>query len=290
MPFLSAFSGKKILLLGFIFVLLLVIPLTVYILQKQQEVRSRAVAATKLYFSQPSQTAELTTLQKTIGETFNLDIVVNPGTNQNQISFIKLNITYDSAKIEVVDPKLRINATAFPATLEAPSYTSGIASVTVSVGADPASVITQVTKVADITFKVKATSPSTTSIAFTGSQVLSIATSDQPSENVLIGSGTPLSLTIGGAAATPTPTPTQGPAAPTATLAPTSAAPAAGAPAAPTATPSATVAPTIAVATPTATPAAQVTVAPPGPSGSIVGIGIAGIVLSILGGLLLFAL
>ncbi|MBI1982301.1 MAG: hypothetical protein HYS68_01835 [Candidatus Levybacteria bacterium] len=287
MPFLSAFSGKKILLLGFIFVLLLVIPLTVYILQKQQEVRSRAVAATKLYFSQPSQTAELTTLQKTIGETFNLDIVVNPGTNQNQISFIKLNITYDSAKIEVVDPKLRINATAFPATLEAPSYTSGIASVTVSVGADPASVITQVTKVADITFKVKATSPSTTSIAFTGSQVLSIATSDQPSENVLIGSGTPLSLTIGGAAATPTPTV---PAAPTATLAPTSAAPAAGAPAAPTATPSATVAPTIAVATPTATPAAQVTVAPPGPSGSIVGIGIAGIVLSILGGLLLFAL
>lgn len=287
MPFLSAFSGKKILLLGFIFVLLLVIPLTVYILQKQQEVRSRAVAATKLYFSQPSQTAELTTLQKTIGETFNLDLVVNPGTNQNQISFIKLNITYDSAKIEVVDPKLRINATAFPATLEAPSYTSGIASVTVSVGADPASVITQVTKVADITFKVKATSPSTTSIAFTGSQVLSIATSDQPSENVLIGSGTPLSLTIGGAAATPTPTV---PAAPTATLAPTSAAPAAGAPAAPTATPSATVAPTIAVATPTATPAAQVTVAPPGPSGSIVGIGIAGIVLSILGGLLLFAL
>lgn len=288
MPFLNAFSGKKILLLGFIFVLLVAIPLTVYILQKQQELRSRAVAATKLYFSQPSQTNELTTLQKTTGDTFSLDIIVNPGTNQNQVSFVKLNIYYDSQKLDVVGDKLKTNEAAFPATLEGPTYSSGNASVTVSVGADPAKVITSTTKLATITLKALApTNATTTSIAFTGSQVLSIASSDQPSENVLVGSGTPLSLTIGGAAATPTPTPTRTPVQPTA--APTTP-PAAGAPAAPTATPSATLTPTIAVATPTATPAAQVTVAPPGPSSSIVGIGIAGIVLSIIGGLLLLAL
>lgn len=290
MSFLSGFRGSKILLLGFIFVLLVAIPLTVYILQKQQEVRSRAVAATKLYFSQPSQTTPpLTTLQKAVGETFDLDIIVDPGTNQNQVSFIKLNITYDGSKLTVVDSKLDVNETAFPAILEAPSYTSGNTSVTISVGADPAKVITTVTKVATITFKVAAvTADPRISIAFTGSQVLSIASSDQPSENVLANS-IPLSLTIVPAAgATPTPGPTVTP-----TLRP-SAAPtapaAAGAPAAPTATPSATVAPTIAVATPTATPAAQVTITPPGPGGAILGVGAIGAILLLIGGFLLFAL
>lgn len=286
MSFSSAFGGKKILLLGFIFVLLVAIPLTVYILQKQQEVRSRAVAATKLYFTEPGKTTPpLTTLQKTVGETFDLDIIVNPGTNQNQVSFIALNITYDGSKLDVVDSKLRVNETAFPAILKAPSYTSGNASVTVSIGADPAKVITTVTKVGTITFKVTArsTTDPTISIAFTGSQVLSIASSDQPSENVLADS-TPLLLTIVPAAgatptATPTPKPSAAPTAPVVT----------GPPAAPTATPSATVVPTITV-TPTATQAAKVTITPPGPGSSIIGIGIAGVVLSILGGLLLLTL
>lgn len=289
MPFLTAFKGRKILLLGFIFVLLVAIPLTVYILQKQQEVRSRAAAATKLYFSQPSQTTPpLTTLQKAVGETFDLDIIVDPGTNQNQVSFIKLNITYDGSRLNVVDSKLDVNETAFPAILEAPSYTSGNTSVTISVGADPAKVITTVTKVATITFKVAAvTVDPRISIAFTGSQVLSIASSDQPSENVLANS-IPLSLTIVPAtAATPTPGPTATPT-PRPSAAPTAPA-AAGAPAAPTATPSATLTPTIAV-TPTATPAAQVTITPPGPGEAILGVGAVGAVLLLIGGFLLLAL
>lgn len=291
MSFLSGFRRSKILLLGFIFVLLVAIPLTVYILQKQQEVRSRAAAATKLYFSQPSQTTPpLTTLQKSAGETFDLDIIVDPGTNQNQVSFIKLNIIYDGSRLDVVDSKLDVNETAFPAILEAPSYTSGNASVTISVGADPAKVITTVIKVATITFKVKAvTADPRISIAFTGSQVLSIASSDQPSENVLANS-IPLSLTIVPAAAvTPTPTPTRSPVAPT-TPTPTPTTRPAGAPAAPTATPSATVAPTIVVATPTATPSAKVTITPPGPEGTILGVGAIGAILLLIGGFLIFAL
>lgn len=293
MPFLSAFSGKKILLLGFIFVLLAAIPLTVYILQKQQELRSRAAPATKLYFTEVGKTTPpLTALQKNVGNTFDLDIVVDPGTNQNQVSFIKLNITYNGAWLDVVDSKLVINEVAFPARLEGPSYTSGNTSVTVSVGPDPAKVIKTITKVGTITFRTRSgTGDPKITITFTGSQVLSIASTDEPSENVLA-NPIPLELTIVPSTATPTPGPTATPtprpsAAPTVT--PAAGAPAAGAPAAPTATPSATVAPTIAV-TPTATPAAQVTITPPGPSGSIVGIGIAGIVLSIIGGLLLLAL
>ncbi|MDP3726867.1 MAG: hypothetical protein Q8Q96_00960, partial [bacterium] len=355
---------------------------TVYILQKQQEVRSRAAAATKLYFSQPSQTTPpLTTLQKTAGETFDLDIIVNPGTNQNQVSFIGLNITYDGSKLDAVDSKLRVNETAFPAILKAPSYASGNASVTISVGADPAKVITTVTKVATITFKVMAvTVDPTISIAFTGSQVLSIASSDQPSENVLADS-TPLLLTIVPATAvTPTakPSTTPGPGAqkaPECTSLNTDRTPSGAAPFAlaliangndsdgtinkvafnfgdgpaqdvtqgggigtktvnvqiaheyknsgtfkasalltdnsgavssstsctQTITvtggvgggaiaPTATAAAVPSAVAPTATAAAKVTITPPGPGDSIIGIGIAGVVLSILGGLLLLAL
>lgn len=380
MSFFSAFGGKKILLLGFIFILLVAIPLTVYILQKQQEVRSRAVAATNLYFTEPGKTTPpLTTLQKSVGDTFDLDIIVDPGTNQNQVSFIALNITYDGSKLDVVDSKLRVNETAFPAILKAPSYTSGNTSVTISIGADPAKVITAVTKVATITFKVTARSSTdpTISIAFTGSQVLSIASSDQPSENVLA-SSTPLSLTIvpaAGATPTASPTPASGQSkAPECTSLNTDRTPSGAAPFAlaliangndsdgtinkvtfnfgdgPTQDvtqgggigtktvsvqiaheyknagtfkasavltdnsgavsnstsctqtitvtggvggaigPTATAAAAPSAVTPTATAAAKVTITPPGPGDSIVGIGVAGVVLSILGGLLLLAL
>lgn len=288
MPFLTAFKGRKILLLGFIFVLLVAIPLTVYILQKQQELRSRAAPATKIYFAEAGKTTPpLTTLRKNVGDTFDLDIVVDPGTNQNQVSFIKLNITYNGAWLEVVDSKLVINEVVFPAILEAPSYTSGNTSATISVGPDPVKVIKTTTKVGTITFKTRSgTGDPKITLAFTGSQVLSIASTDEPSENVLA-NPIPLELSITPATVTPTAGPTATPT-PRPSAAPT-APPAAGAPAGPTATPSATVAPTI-TATPSATPVAQVTVAPPGPSDSIVGIGIAGIVLSIIGGFLLLAL
>lgn len=288
MSFLNAFSGKKILLLGFIFVLLAAIPLTVYILQKQQEVRSRAAPATKLYFAEAGKTTPpLTTLQKNVGETFDLDIVVDPGTNQNQVSFIKLNIIYNEAWLDVVDSKLIINEVTFPAKLEGPSYTSGNTSVTVSVGPDPAKVIKTVTKIGTITLRTTSgTGDPKITIAFTGSQVLSIASTDEPSENVLA-NPIPLELTIMPLAATPTPALTATPT-PKPSVAPTAPA-AAGAPAALTATPSATVAPTITV-TPTATPAAQVTITPPGPGGAILGVGAMGMVLLLIGGLLLFAL
>lgn len=208
---MSFSGGKKILLLGFLFVLLAAIPLTVFFLQRQQEVRSRAVAATKLYFSLPRETTPTRTLEKKVGETFSLDVVIDPA-NQNQVSFLKLVLTYDPQKLEVSGQRLEPATTAFPAILEGPTYSSGNASVTLSVGPDPTKVITGITKVATITFKTLTPSQTTTTpIAFSDqTQALSISSSDQPSENVLT-SKEPLALTIAGPAATPTPTPTPTP-------------------------------------------------------------------------------
>lgn len=207
------FSGKKILLLGFVVVLLVAIPLTVLTLQKSQEVRSRATPATTLSFDPP-------TVSKKVGETFSVDIVVTPGSNQ--ISFAKFVITYDQAKlatagagIVLVQPQ-GLEGQGLTSILEGPIFAPGTITLTASVGTDPQRAIqttaTQTsTKVATVTFKALAeTQGSTTQIAFAPppqSQLLSLASSDQVSENVLLPNNTPAQVTTGaGPTATPGPT------------------------------------------------------------------------------------
>lgn len=214
-------SAKKILLFGFIFILLLVIPLTVYLLQKQQETRSKAAAATRLYFS-PS------TIQNTsVNQKVSFDIYIDPGTNQ--ISFAKLTISYDDKKFTADNNSLQINQTGnklanvFEGTTLTPSTDASSAatiSITLSVGADPTAVIQTVTKIATITLTAKDITDQTgTKIQFVGSQtqVLSIGTSDQANENVLLLSSlTPATVVIAASTAvapTSTPTPTATPSA-----------------------------------------------------------------------------
>lgn len=191
-------GGKKFLLLGIIVVLLASIPATLYLLQKRQEVRTGAVASTTLSFSPATKTAGL-------GDEVKLDIMVNPG--QNQVSFVKLNISYDPTKLSTVENSL-VPASAFPATLEGPTYTSGNIDASLSIGANPADVIQSPTKVANLTFKTLAiTEGSPTQISFgSQTQVLSIAQTDLASENVLSNTS-PALITINPAGAvTVTPT------------------------------------------------------------------------------------
>lgn len=203
-------SGKRLLIIGVIITLLATIPLTVYFLQKQQDVQSHAAPATRLYFNPPSAS-------KNVGDTFSMDVMMDPGSNQ--VSFVKLTISYDQNKINTVTSGTTcgtafcVDASKFPATIEGPIYNPGNVSVTLSVGANPTNVIQAVTKIGTITFQAKDTTGSTPSQITFGSQtqVLSIASSDQPSENVLSGS-TPGSVTIGGGVS-PTPSPTTAPAA-----------------------------------------------------------------------------
>ena len=197
---MSFFSGKKLLLVGFVIVLLVAIPLTVYLVQKQQQTKSSAAPSTNLTFS-PAAPASIK-----VGDTVKLDVSMDPGTNQ--ISFVKLIISYDATKLQAQSGDLVPNTDAFPGgVLEGPTYESGKVSVTLSVGADPAKVIKTLTKVATITFKALAATDTPTNVTFgSDTQTLSIASSDQASENVLLSKGQ-AAITIAQAAG-PTPTPT----------------------------------------------------------------------------------
>ena len=195
---MNFFQGsKKFLFIGIIVVLLAAIPLTVYFLQQNQETRSRAQKATTLYFATPGTTTAAASVQKNMGESVPLDIIVDPGTNQ--VSFIKMSISYDPTKLSLNQTNgIKQNDVSFPSVLEGPTFTDGNVSITLSIGADPTKVAQSPTKVATLTFTAKDTTGTTpTQVKFMDgqTQVLSIAQSDQPSENVLA-STKPISVTI----------------------------------------------------------------------------------------------
>lgn len=213
------FSGKKIFLVGFLVVLLVGIPTTIFLLQQQQEVRSRAEKSTTISFTPDSSTSA--PLQKKIGDTIPLDIMVDPG--KNLVSFVKLEIQYDPEKLATTGATtLQPNIVAFPTTLEGPVYSPGKISVTLSVGPDPTKAIQAKVKAATVNLKAIANTPADTPTVVTygaTTQVLSIGANDEASENVLSNT-VPATILIGDA------TPTEGPTAavtevPTPTTAPT---------------------------------------------------------------------
>lgn len=212
---MSFFTGKKLLLLGLIVSLLAAVPLTVFFLQQRTKPDAGAAPATTLSFTPPS--TQNSPIQKKVDEPFSVDVNVDPGANKNQVSFISLIVTYDATKLatssagspcqDAVCP----NAVKFPAVLEGPTYGNGTITITLSVGADPTSVVQTPEKVATITFKGLTTTGTTpTQIGFgTQTQVLSIAESDLPSENVLVlSSSTPSFVALSPSTATPAPTST----------------------------------------------------------------------------------
>jgi hypothetical protein len=200
-------NGKKLFLIGFIVVLLVGIPLTIYVLQQQTNTQQHAQASTNLAFNPDSSAASPIT--KNVGDTIPLDITVDPG--KNLVSFVKLEIQYDPSVLATVSTNaFKANTTVFPSVLEGPIYTPGKIAVTLSVGPDPTKAIQQKVTAATVTFTaLKGTPPGTpTLVSYTSNtQVLSIGSSDQASENVL-SSATPATITIGGSSSIPSGTPT----------------------------------------------------------------------------------
>lgn len=233
-------GGRKIFLFGFIAVLLIGIPVTIYLVQKQQETRTHAEKSTNISFTPDSSATA--PIQKSVGDSIPLDITVDPG--KNLVSFVKFEIQYDPEKLATASANaFTQNSVVFPSVLEGPVFTPGKISVTLSVGPDPTKSIQTKVKAATITFKaLSATPPGTPTQVTYGAttQVLSIGSNDQASENVL-SAATPAAIAIGGAAVTPTvPIP--------------SAEPSPTVPVTPTIAPSTTPSPS---ATPTGTPSAN---------------------------------
>ena len=247
------FSGKKIFLGGFIAVLLVGIPLTVYLLQQQQEVRSHAEKSTNISFAPDS--TQTTPLQKNVGDVIPLDITINPG--KNLVSFVKLEIQYDPDKLATDSANSFVaNNVVFPSILEGPIYSPGKISVTLSVGPDPTKAIQTTVKAGTLTLKAIANTPAGTPTVVTygaATQVLSLGSNDQASENVL-SSPIPAYINIGGSVPypsgdIPTAVPSGEEPTPTYAVVPTT----------PVDQPTDTPAPTTPVDQPTATPSLSVT-------------------------------
>lgn len=211
---MSIFSSyKKIFLLGFIITILVAIPFTVYLAQKRQQTTTKAAAATILSF-EPAKT----TVKE--GETLTLNIMLNPGTgtSANQVSFVKLSINFDPSKFTTLPDSLKANpesSNKLTYIIDDPKYdnTAGKASISLSVGADPTNAIKVKTKIVTLQLKATAaTAPTEPNLTFdsANTQVLSIASTDQTSENVL-STTIPATVTVTSVTVSTTPTITPAP-------------------------------------------------------------------------------
>ena len=216
---MSFLSGKKLLLLGFIVVLLVAIPITVYLVQQQQKIRSGATAATTLSFS------PITPQTATVESTVSFDIYLDPS-DINQITFVQLVIGYDSTKLAKADagivPALWPSAdggTFNPTISIGPNYTPGNITVGWSIGANPQNVIKTRTKLGTVTFMaIEATDPgAATQITFeNGSRADSFDSTSSGLDNVISNLSSIASVNITDSAnptvtLTNTPTPTTQP-------------------------------------------------------------------------------
>ena len=195
-------------MLGFLFVILLVIPITVFLVQQQQEIRTRAAKTTTLSFEPPEKEA-------TVGAKLDFEIWVSPG--ENVVSAIKLAIKWDATKLKATEDSFVLDRASNLSIVERPviSPSGDELVVTLDIQQDITKLIQKDTKIADITFDVIASSETPTEISFVNDKVdiRSQATTDEFDENVYL-NGTPATVTFqeapttptpGGATATPTP-------------------------------------------------------------------------------------
>ncbi len=210
---------KRLFILGFVFVLLLAIPLTLFLLGEQTKTRSGASPATRLSFVPASKDVN-------VGDAFSLDVSLNPGTSgtPNVISFINLNIQYSSnlaldttkgdnnsgITIHPVNGKALVILTP----LSAPQCGAATCLVTLSLGVNPGDQGIQTVIPALITLYMVAQSASDpnnqSTIDLSSSKIYSTGQNDQPSNNVLTGAD-PATINVTAPSTTPSPSVTDSP-------------------------------------------------------------------------------
>lgn len=193
----SLATNKKIALLGLSTLLFLAVPLTILVLQQNQDVRQRAqsVSPTPIENIPASSSASTELLFKpinpasttyAIGDEVKYDIMIDPGNNLPTL--VKLAVEFDSNILEASESSsFATNTTDFPVVIEGPALTPEGLFITVSIGADPEKAIKSLTKVGTLTLKVKSsTSTNGSQLTFGNkSQVLSIGKDDAADQNVI---------------------------------------------------------------------------------------------------------
>jgi hypothetical protein len=165
--------------------------------QKPQEIRSRAATASTTLSFNPVSTGT-NPIQKQLGETIALDMMVDPG--NNHVSFVKFQVKYDPTKLALSTTNpFTVNTEALPINVEGPITGSGLLGQSLSIGADPTKVIQTKTKVGTVNFTaIGGTNGTSTIVSFTSiTQALSAGPNDNSYQSVLQ-STTPATIIIGG--------------------------------------------------------------------------------------------
>lgn len=173
---------KKIFLFVSIGIILLAIPLTVFFVGKNQDIRKKAAPASTLSLS-PSA------ITKKVGETFTVEAKIDTGTNQ--VGVIQIRVVYDPAKLEAVD--ITNGPLAPSISVSGKVDSTGKASITVG-AKNNTQPITGSGTVAIITMKAIAAAASPVSVRFTPLPD-TYANAIGEADNVLIGT-TPANVTI----------------------------------------------------------------------------------------------
>lgn len=204
---------NKYFLLGNLAFILIIIPVTLFIIRNQTSTRGSAAPTTTLAFNPPS-------LQTDQCSDVTSNLVLNPG--QNVVATVKLQLSWDATKFNV---EFTPNTQTFPQVLSGPEIANGSLKATLTVGADVTKAVTTTSTVGTLVIKPLAPtngSPTQIAIDTAGTEVRSLA--DGEGENVFNAAGSsPLQIAITaatcGGAATPSPSipVTPPPAAPTPT-------------------------------------------------------------------------
>lgn len=213
---------KKALIIITILLVLTAIPVTIFLVKQQQDIRQRAAPATDMYF-EPNQTAAL------VGETFTLDVGMNTG--QNYVAAAQVDISVDPLYLEIVS--LQQSGTFLPRVLQDPLVTGGAASIALGYQSGeglPGGANGQAQKIAVLT--LRALTPTTdpvrvrfasTSRVSGGTLTPGDITDPDKGQNVLISTdeaqititsgagGSPQPSATPSSGATPTPNPTSSP-------------------------------------------------------------------------------
>jgi hypothetical protein len=188
---------KKIVFFVVLLLLLIAVPVTVYFVGTQQELRSKAAPATTLTFSPASIT-------KAVDDQFSVNVQIDTGANS--VTAVKLDIAFDATKLEAMSitngefaPKISASGTVAP----------GTASITVA-AASTAQPINGTGTIAILRMRGKAGTGGPISMTFGSTTFVSslnettnALTTTQPAVITITGA----TSGIGGASALPTETP-----------------------------------------------------------------------------------